>query len=77
MKRRMFRLMVIFLLLVSVIFGGILGGFPAKANPADSEEDDEENEYDKLERELEEKRQNALNEIKSLKSDITDRKSVV
>lgn len=71
MKRRMFRLMVIFLLLVSVISGGILGGFPAKANPADSEEDDEENEYDKLERELEEKRQNALNEIKSLKSDIT------
>lgn len=69
MKRRMFRLMMIVLLLGAMVFGGISSGFSAEARPSDSD-DEEENEYDKLERELEEKRQSALDEIKSLKSDI-------
>lgn len=75
MKRRMFQLLAVLFLAVSMLLGGVKDRLFVSANPSDSEEededDDEKNEYDRMEEELEQRRQDTLNEIKSLKSDIS------
>ena len=71
MRLRMFRLFLL-LLLAGVLFaGGMKDTLRVAAEPSDTRDDGEEDEYDKAARELERRRQDALDEIKSLKSDIS------
>lgn len=66
---RMFRLFFLLLLAGSLLLGGMEEGLLAAAQPSDARND--EDEYDKAARELERKRQDTLEEIRSLKSDIS------
>ncbi len=71
MRLRMFRLFLLLLLAGALFAGGMKDTLRVAAKPSDTRDDGEEDEYDKAARELERRRQDTLDEIKSLKSDIS------